>query len=191
MGLLGWDGRFPDIEAVTFAAITSPANMNLPEAEALDRIRRNPGYASRFSQLYPGRDVSRSTVEDAIAAYERTIVSGQAAFDRWVAGDTSAISPEAQAGFLLFNGKGRCASCHSGWAFTDGSFDDIGTATGDDIGRGALFPSSRKLRYAFKTPTLRDVARRAPYMHDGTVPDLASVIDLYDRGGIDRPVDPS
>ncbi len=187
LGRLGWDGRFSDIEAVTFAAITSPANMNLPEAEALDRIRRNPSYASRFSQLYPGRDVSRSTVEDAIAAYERTIVSGQAAFDRWVAGDTGAISPEAQAGFLLFNGKGRCASCHSGWAFTDGSFHDIGTATGDDIGRGALFPSSRKLRYAFKTPTLRDVARRAPYMHDGTVPDLASVIDLYDRGGIDRP----
>jgi cytochrome c peroxidase len=87
----------------------------------------------------------------------------------------------------LFNGKAHCASCHSGWAFTDASFHDIGTAKHDDIGRGLLFPSSVKLRYAFKTPTLRDVARRAPYMHDGSVATLGAVIDLYDRGGIERP----
>ena len=67
------------------------------------------------------------------------------------------------------------------------SFHDIGTAQNDDIGRGQLFPTSVALRYAFKTPTLRDVARRGPYMHDGSVPTLAAVIDLYDRGGIDRP----
>ena len=71
--------------------------------------------------------------------------------------------------------------------FTDASFHDIGVAHGDDIGRGTLFPTSMKLRYAFKTPTLRDVARRAPYMHDGSVPTLEAVIDLYNRGGIDRP----
>src|SRR6185312_13125648 len=82
---------------------------------------------------------------------------------------------------------GHCSSCHSGWAFTDGSFHDIGTAQGKDIGRGRLFPTSKKLKYAFKTPTLRDVARRAPYMHDGSVPTLEAVIDLYNRGGIDRP----
>ena len=104
-----------------------------------------------------------------------------------MAGDDAAISSSAKRGFALFNGKAHCASCHSGWAFTDGSFHDIGTATGDDIGRGALFPTSVKLRYAFKTPTLRDVARRAPYMHDGSVPDLAGVIALYNKGGIDRP----
>jgi len=184
---LGWDGKFRDIEAVTFAAITSTANMNLSEAEALARIGQVPGYAAAFNETFPGRGISRSTVEQAIAAYERTITSGTAPFDRWVSGDNQAISPSAQQGFALFNGKARCASCHSGWAFTDGSFHDIGTAKGEDVGRGALFPTSRKLRYAFKTPTLRDVAHRAPYMHDGSIPDLQSVLKLYNDGGIDRP----
>ncbi|MDR3529987.1 MAG: cytochrome c peroxidase [Rhodopila sp.] len=184
---LGWTGKFRDIEAVTFAAISSSGNMNLSETEALSRIAQIPGYVAAFKDVFPGQGVSRSTVEQAIAAFERTIVSGTAPFDRWVAGDSQAISPSAQQGFALFNGKAHCASCHSGWAFTDGSFHDIGTAKGDDIGRGALFPTSGKLRYAFKTPTLRDVAHRAPYMHDGSIPDLRGVLALYNEGGIDRP----
>jgi cytochrome c peroxidase len=184
---LGWDGKFRNIEAVTFAAITSSGNMNLSEREALDRIAGIPGYVVAFKSVFAGEGISRSTVEQAIAAFERTIVSSPAPFDRWIAGDENAISASAQRGFVLFNGKANCAACHSGWAFTDGSFHDIGTATGDDIGRGALFPTSQKLRYAFKTPTLRDVANRAPYMHDGSVPDLQSVIVLYNKGGIDRP----
>jgi cytochrome c peroxidase len=184
---LGWDGKFRDIEAVTFAAITSFGNMNLEEKEALDRIKNIPGYVIAFNDVFPGEGITRSTAEQAIAAYERTIVSGIAPFDLWVAGDNQAVSPGAQRGFALFNGKGGCASCHSGWAFTDGSFHDIGTAKGDDIGRAALFPTSQKLRYAFKTPTLRDVAHRAPYMHDGSIPDLPSVLALYNKGGIDRP----
>ena len=122
-----------------------------------------------------------------MATFERTIVSGEAPFDRWIKGDEKAINAAAKRGFDLFVGKAHCASCHSGWAFTDSSFHDIGTATGDDIGRGKLFPTSIKLQYAFKTPTLRDVARRAPYMHDGSDATLEAVIDLYDRGGIDRP----
>lgn len=98
-----------------------------------------------------------------------------------------AISSAAKRGFALFNGKVNCAACHSGWAFTDASFHDIGVAQNNDIGRGRLFPSSVKLQYAFKTPTLRDVARRGPYMHDGSLATLDDVIDLYNRGGIDRP----
>jgi cytochrome c peroxidase len=184
---LGWDGKFRDIEAVTFAAITSAGNMDLAEHEALARLARKPAYVIAFSNIFPNEGVSRSTVEQAISAFERTIVSGSAPFDRWVAGQMDAISDSAQRGFALFNAKANCAACHSGWAFTDGSFHDIGTAKGDDIGRGVLFPTSRKLRYAFKTPTLRDVAQRAPYMHDGSVPDLAAVISLYNKGGIDRP----
>jgi cytochrome c peroxidase len=184
---LGWDGKFRDIEAVTFAAITSSGNMNLSEQEALARVAGIPGYVVAFKSSFPNSGISRSTVEQAIATFERTIVSGPAPFDRWIAGDIDAIGASAKRGFVLFNGKANCAACHSGWAFTDGSFHDIGTAEGDDIGRGVLFPTSRKLRYAFKTPTLRDVAQRAPYMHDGSVPDLQSVIALYDKGGVDRP----
>ena len=74
-----------------------------------------------------------------------------------------------------------------GWSFTDGSFQDIGVGQGEDVGRGRLVRASVALRYAFKTPSLREVARRAPYMHDGSLPTLEAVLDLYDRGGIDRP----
>ena len=114
-------------------------------------------------------------------------MSEDAPFDHWLDGKETAISEAAKRGFDLFNGKANCAACHSGWAFTDESFHDIGSARDNDLGRGSLFPTSVVLRYAFKTPTLRDVARRAPYMHDGSVPSLDDVIDLYNRGGIDRP----
>ena len=117
----------------------------------------------------------------------RSIHSTQAPFDRWIMGDETAVSTSAKRGFAIFNGKGNCAQCHSGWSFTDGSFHDIGIGKGKDIGRGVFFPTSVKLRYAFKTPTLRNVAERAPYMHDGSVATLEAVIDLYNQGGVDRP----
>lgn len=185
---LGWDGKFPDLEAVTFAAIAGPANMNLAAAEAVARLAAIPDYVRAFSDAFGDGAVTTKRVELALATYERTLVSGEAPFDRWATGgDESAISAAAKRGFALFTGSAGCAGCHSGWAFTDGSFHDIGTAQGDDLGRGKLFPTSRALRYAFKVPSLRDVARRAPYMHDGAVPTLEAVIDLYDRGGIERP----
>src|SRR5215831_4283686 len=113
--------------------------------------------------------------------HSRSILPTRAPFDRWLDGDTTAIGKSAERGFDLFNGKANCIACHSGWAFTDLSFHDIGSARDDDIGRGKLFPNSLPLQYAFKTPTLRDVARRGPYMHDGSVPTLGAVLDLYDH----------
>jgi cytochrome c peroxidase len=184
---LGWDGHFRDLESVAMGPITGITNMNLPEKELLARLSGIPGYVDAFHAAFGKGDVTRKKVELALATFERSIVSGDAPFDRWVTGDNNAISAAAQRGFDLFNGKANCAACHSGWAFTDASFHDIGSAKGDDLGRGKLFPKSVKLQYAFKTPTLRDVARRHPYMHDGSVPTLEAVIDLYDRGGIDRP----
>jgi cytochrome c peroxidase len=184
---LGWDGKFKDLESVAFSPITSPANMNLAEPELIARLSAIPAYVDAFAQAFGDGEVTRPRIEAALATYERTIVAGQSPFDRWVMGNESAISEAAKRGFQLFNGKARCSTCHSGPSFTDGSFHDIGTAKDDDIGRGRLFPTSVKLRYAFKTPTLRDVARRAPYMHDGSVATLEDVIELYDNGGIDRP----
>ena len=183
----GWDGKFPTVESVTFAAISGAANMNLATDEALDRLRHNPGYVRLFGGLFPTEGITQDSVEQAIGAFERTIVERNAPFDRFVAGETDALSPSARAGFALFTGRAHCAQCHGGWAFTDGSFHDIGSATGADVGRGALFPTSKKLRYAFKTPTLRDVARRGPFMHDGSIATLREVVALYERGGIDRP----
>ncbi|MGE5537040.1 MAG: cytochrome-c peroxidase [Gemmatimonas sp.] len=186
--VLGWDGKFRNLEAVAFGPILSPANMNRKQEDLVAALAAIPGYRKAFADAFPDDpEPSREGIEAAIATFERTVVSGRAPFDRWIEGDESAIGEAAKRGFDLFNGKAGCAECHSGWNFTDGAFYDIGTATGDDIGRGRLFPTSQKLQHAFKTPTLRDVARRAPYMHDGSEATLEAVIDLYDRGGIDRP----
>jgi cytochrome c peroxidase len=183
----GWDGHFSDLEGVAIGPITSPENMNLPEAMMIERLNAIPGYVRAFNAAFGKGDITRRKVELALATFERSIVSKEAPFDRWIAGNAAAISAAAKRGFVLFNGKASCAACHSGWAFTDSSFHDIGVAQNGDLGRGQLFPSSVKLQHAFKTPTLRDVARRGPYMHDGSLATLGDVIDLYNRGGIDRP----
>jgi cytochrome c peroxidase len=187
MPRLGWDGKFSDIESVAFGPITSAANMNLSEAALIERLSAIPGYVNAFGAAFGEGGISRRSIELALATFERSIVPGETPFDRWIEGDQAAISASAKRGFALFNGKARCAGCHNGFALSDGSFQDIGTAQGLDIGRGRLFPGSIKLQHAFKTPTLRDVARRAPYMHDGSIPTLEAVIELYDRGGIERP----
>lgn len=184
---LGWDGHFGDLEGVAMGPITSPTNMNLSKTVLIERLSAIPGYAEAFDTAFGEGDITTRKIEFALATFERTIVSEDAPFDRWLDGKETAISEAAKRGFDLFNGKANCAACHSGWAFTDASFHDIGSAQDNDFGRGSLFPTSVALRYAFKTPTLRDVARRAPYMHDGSVPSLDAVIDLYNRGGIDRP----
>jgi cytochrome c peroxidase len=183
---LGWTGHFLSLEGVTFGPITGK-NMNLPKKELIKRLSAIPGYVLAFQRAFGEGKITPHKVEFALATFERTIVSTQAPFDRWIDGHENAISESAKRGFVLFNGKARCASCHSGWNFSDSSFHDVGSAKGDDLGRGKLFPTSVKLHYAFKTPTLRDVVRRGPYMHDGSVSTLEAVIDLYDKGGIDRP----
>jgi cytochrome c peroxidase len=185
--VLGWDGKFKDLESVAFGPIANPANMNLNEPELIARLSAIPGYVEAFRRAFGEPAVTRRHIELALATFERTIVAGESPFDRWIRGEETAISAAAKRGFQVFNGKAHCSSCHSGPSFTDGSFHDIGTAENDDLGRGRLFPTSEKLRYAFKTPTLRDVVRRAPYMHNGSVATLEDVIALYEKGGIDRP----
>jgi cytochrome c peroxidase len=187
MEAFGWDGKFPTLESVTFTPVSSAANMGRDEAELLRDIAADPAYRAAFDKVFPGEGVSRATVERALATYERTIVPAMAPFDRWISGDEAAIPESAKRGFDLFTGRGQCNECHSSWRFTDDSFHDIGTGGDNDVGRGRLFANSPSLQHAFKVPTLRDVAKRAPYMHDGSLPDLLAVIDLYNRGGVDRP----
>jgi cytochrome c peroxidase len=186
--VLGWDGQFPSLESVAFdGPITNPGIMNRKTDDLIHALQAIPGYRAAFTAAFPDHAITQAHIADALATFERTIVSGTAPFDRWIDGDEDAISAQAKRGFFLFNGKAACAACHRGWAFTDEGFYDVGTGTGDDVGRGQLFPNSVKLQYAFKVPTLRDVAHRAPYMHDGSEATLADVINLYDRGGVDRP----
>ncbi len=158
---LGWDGKFRDLEAVTFGPITSPANMNLPEAALIKRLQAIPNYVTAFEEVFGPDGITRRNIELALATFQRSIVAGQTPFDSWIESDEKAISAAAKRGFDLFNGKARCSGCHNGFAFSDGSFHDIGTAKDGDIGRGRLFPTSLKLRYAFKNTVFRRADRSA------------------------------
>jgi cytochrome c peroxidase len=181
-----WDGRAATLEDQAKGPLTSAAEMNMPAEQAVKRILSLPQYVTAFEYAFPGKQISVDTIAAAIASYERTVVSTSAPFDKWVAGDESAISDSAKRGFVLFNGKANCAVCHSGWRMTDDGFHDIGI-DGTDRGRAEVAPGIVQLEHAFKTPTLRNITQRAPYMHDGSVATLSAVIDHYDHGFVNRP----
>lgn len=181
-----WDGRAKSLEEQAKGPIEAPAEMNLPLPEAVVRLKAVPDYKAWFEKVFPGAGVTPDTIVKAIATYERTVVSSYAPFDAWIDGDEGAISESAKRGFILFNGAAKCAGCHGGWNFTDNKFHDIGTTT-KDIGRGKFEPNNVKAQFAFKTPTLRDIAQRAPYMNDGSLATLEEVMYHYVGGGIERP----
>jgi cytochrome c peroxidase len=181
-----WDGRAASLEEQALGPIEAGVEMNLPIDELMKRLGSVPGYDRLFRAAFPNEGISPLTVAKALATYERTVVSGRAPFDAWIEGDETAIPEGAKRGFLLFNGKAGCANCHSGWNLTDDSFHDIGLADAD-IGRGKIVPQVVKMQHAFKTPGLREISRRGPYMHDGSIGTLRGVIERYDDGGVDRP----
>jgi cytochrome c peroxidase len=184
-----WDGRAADLEAQTKMPITDPDEMGSAADKVVQRIRRSDGYRRQFSEVFGGHEITFDQIAEAIAAFERTLLSGDAAFDRFAAGDSTAIDLAAMRGVTLFKGKAQCFRCHAGFNFTDESFRNVGVATGEDdadLGRFEVSGAAAD-RGAFKTPTLRDVARTAPYFHDGSASTLTEVVDYYDRGGIQNP----
>ena len=180
---LAWDGRADSLEEQARGPIEAEGEMNMKMDLLISRLQFSAGYRRLFDKAYPGEPIAPETMSKAIATFERGIVSADAPFDRWVAGDDLAIPENARRGLVLFNEKARCGVCHSGWRFTDDGFYDIGVVTTDE-GRGKVTPFIELTRFAFKTPTLRNVAQRAPYLHNGSAATLSDVIDLYDRGGI-------
>jgi cytochrome c peroxidase len=181
-----WDGRLANLEEQALGPIQSPGEMNMPLDKLLERLGSIPEYKPLFEKIFPNEGLKAKTIAQAIATYERTVVSERAPFDDWIDGNEKAISDEAKRGFAVFNGKGRCASCHDGWNFTNDGFQDIGLPS-EDIGRGQFVPGVVKMEHAFKTPGLREITRRSPYMHDGSLATLEAVVEHYDRGGVDRP----
>jgi cytochrome c peroxidase len=180
--LLFWDGRAGSLEEQALGPISAPGEMNLPADQLAAKLKSISGYARLFAAAYPEEGITAQAVARAIATYERTIISSPAPFDAWVEGREDAISDSAKRGFALFVGKANCVKCHSGWNFTDNGFHDIGL-TSDDVGRGKQLPEIDIMHYAFKTPTLRNVDHRGPYMHDGSERTLEDVVKLYNRGG--------
>jgi cytochrome c peroxidase len=181
-----WDGRAASLEEQALGPIVADAEMNLPIEQLIPKLKSIPEYPPLFQAAFPKEGLTPDSTAKALATYERTVVSGRTPFDAWIEGDETATSEEAKRGFMLFNTKAGCAQCHSGWNFTDDSFHDIGLAD-SDIGRGKYLPQVIKMAHAFKTPGLREITRRGPYMHDGSLPTLEAVMDHYSNGGISRP----
>jgi cytochrome c peroxidase len=185
-----WDGRAATLEAQVLQPIADKNEMDLPLDEAVRRLEANDSYRAAFQAVFE-RPVTTQDVSQALASYLRTIRSSDSPYDRFVAGDTTALTQEQQLGLRVFRTK-ACTVCHSEPLFSDEAFQNTGvawridsnTSTGafQDDGRFAASGVERD-RGKFKVPTLREIASTAPYMHDGSLATLADVVDFYDRGG--------
>ena len=186
-----WDGRAGTLEEQVLQPITDPNEMDLSIEEAVKRLTADDGYRAEFTKVF-ARAPSSENLSLALATYIRTIRSGDSPYDRFVAGDTTALTAEQQQGLQIFRTKALCVICHPEPLFTQDDFHNTGVAwqpaAADAPGRyrddGRFAVSRIELdRGRFKTPTLREVARTAPYMHDGSLATLADVIDFYNQGG--------
>jgi cytochrome c peroxidase len=180
-----WDGRASSLEAQARAPIEAPDEMGGDWPTIVSRLEADADMQRGFRTSFPETpEVSQATITKALAAYVRSLVSPPTRFDAWIAGATRALHPAEVRGFRLFTGKAGCVLCHNGWRFTDDRFHDIGLPS-KDPGRGAV-PGGTPGQMAFKTPSLREVAHTAPYMHDGSLPTLESVVAHYAGGLIAR-----
>jgi len=217
-----WDGRATTLEAQAVLPLINPIEHGFRDhAAVVAHIESLGDYAPGFAAAFGSAGITIERVGQAIASFERTLLSVNAPIDRFVGGDKAAISPAAQRGWELYNGKARCSTCHgyveSVPLFTDDDFHNLGVGatridfvaasrkaaaaaaagrslddlslSDTELGELGRFLVTREERHlgAFKTPQLRNVALTAPYMHDGSEPTLASVIELYNRGGNANP----
>lgn len=213
-----WDGRAPSLETQAVLPIINPVEMAMPDHPALERkLAGLAEYGPLFQKAFGDAKVTIARVGQAIASFERTLLSLNAPIDRFIAGDAKAISDSAKRGWELYNGKARCSTCHGHVSvfplFTDEKYHNLGVAAKavnfEELARRVethpedlaalshepdvnqlgrfLVTKQRQDLGAFKTPHLRNVALTAPYMHDGSEKTLADVIAFYDRGGNPNP----
>jgi len=204
-----WDGRAAILEKQALGPIQNPLHMNQNLDLLVEKLNAIPDYAERFQKVF-GTSVTPDGLGKALAAFERTLVTRNAPFDRYMEGDRQAMSAEAQRGMELFKAKARCILCHNGPNFTDSQFHNLGVPAApllahplvqasirfdtkrmkvqeyqqvsEDLGR-YLVTKEENDKGAFKTPTLRNAAQRDPYMHNGVFQSLEDIIDFYDKGG--------
>lgn len=180
-----WDGRAGSLEEQAIAPIINPVEMAETYENVVKKLNQHKGYRDQFQAVF-GTGVSVQGIGEAIAAYERTIISTNSAFDKFILGDKSAMGEEAKRGMALYKGKARCILCHNGPNFTDNKFHNLGVPQvgpmKEDLGRYYVTRQEWD-RGAFKTPTLRSIIKTAPYMHDGAFKTLEEVIDFLNEGG--------
>lgn len=188
-----WDGRANSLEAQALGPVANPIEMGNTHAGMVQTLGKVQGYAPYFGRAFGDPAGTADRIAKALADYERTRLSGNAPFDRWQAGDATAVNASVKRGFDLFMfGKAACNQCHLGSNFTDTNFHNLGVGWDEgkrafkDDGRYAVTKKDED-RGAFRTPTLRELARRAPYMHDGSQATLRDVVEFYNRGGTANP----
>ena len=184
-----WDGRARSLEEQAIGPIHNPVEMAETHEHVVAKLGKIKGYQQQFKAVF-GTDVNLQGIAEAIAAYERTVLSTNSAFDRYVLGDQKAMDEGAVRGMALFKGKARCILCHNGPNFTDNQFHNLGVPQvgpmKEDLGRFVV-SRAEKDRGAFKTPTLRSITETAPYMHDGVFKTLEEVVEFLDQGGGSNP----
>lgn len=184
-----WDGRASTLESQVIVPVTNPDEMGMTADQVVQRLRGIRGYAPLFAAAFGDGAITFERVAQALATFERTIMSGNSAYDRYLAGDKSALTKQQKDGLDFFNKKGECAECHSGPNFSNEKFANLGIGmdhANPDPGREAV-TKKRGDFGKFKVPTLRDLAHRAPYMHDGRFKTLGEVLDFYAKGELPNP----
>lgn len=184
-----WDGRARSLEEQAIGPIHNPVEMAETHEHVVAKLGKIKGYQQQFRAVF-GTDVNLQSIAEAIAAYERTVLSTNSAFDKYVLGAQKAMDEAAVRGLALFKGKARCILCHNGPNFTDNQFHNLGVPQvgpmKEDLGRFVV-SRAEKDRGAFKTPTLRSITETAPYMHDGVFKTLEEVVEFLDQGGGSNP----
>jgi cytochrome c peroxidase len=180
-----WDGRAGSLEEQAIGPIHNPIEMGETHENVVAKLNKIKGYREQFQAVF-GTEVNLQGIAEAIAAYERTVISTDSDFDKYVTGNKRAMTESAIRGMAMFKGKGRCVLCHNGPNFTDNQFHNLGVPQvgplKEDLGRYNVTRDERD-KGAFKTPTLRSIGETAPYMHDGAFATLETVVDFLDQGG--------
>ena len=185
-----WDGRAATLEDQSIGPFANPIEHGFANHdEMVAKMKKMPGYRKLFQEVFGG-EITIQDVGRAVASFQRTVLSGNSAVDKYdIGGDQNALSDPAKRGLELFRGKARCTRCHSGFNFTDEKFHNLGIGWDDnkvDLGRYMETKNPEDIG-AFKTPTLREISRTAPYMHDGRFKTLEEVVKFYNQGGVKNP----
>ncbi len=187
-----WDGRAKTLEEQALGPVQNPVEMGNSIENMLKTLNAVKGYRAEFKKAFGSEEITGENVARALADYERTRMSGNSPYDRWKAGDEKAVSEEVKKGDVLFSGKAQCNNCHLGQNFTDNLFHNLGvgwnakTKSFKDLGRSKI-SLKKEDTGAFKTPTIREVDKHAPFMHDGSIATLEEVVEHYNKGGNKNP----
>jgi cytochrome c peroxidase len=181
-----WDGRSPSLEEQAKGPMANPIEMGHTHAGIVSRLKEIPGYRKMFAAAFGSDEIDIDRAAKAIATFERTVLSGNSPFDKYQAGNKKALTAAQIRGLDVFTNKAKCDQCHEGVNFTTNAYHNLGIGTDKpdpDVGRFAVTKNPSDWG-AFKTPTLREIANTAPYMHDGSLKTLDDVVEFYNKGGI-------